>query len=44
MGYTENDARLTTGSIKIAQLRYTDKVAIINQLTNYDNIQSVFLL
>lgn len=44
MGYTENDARLTTGSIKIAQLRYSDEVAIINQLKNYDNIQSVFLL
>lgn len=43
MGYTKNDPRLSTGSIKIAQLKYTDRVTIINQLKNYDNIQSVFL-
>lgn len=43
MGYSETDPRLTTGCIKLAQLRCDNKLAIINKLKNYDNIQSVFL-
>ena len=43
-GYAEKDPRLTTGSIKIAQLVYTDKHEVLDAISNYDNIQSVFII
>tara|TARA_R110000772_G_C13191524_1_gene429111 strand:- start:39 stop:908 length:870 start_codon:yes stop_codon:yes gene_type:complete len=42
-GYTENDPRLTTGAIKLAQLQYKSKQAILNEVSKYNNIQSVFV-
>ena len=42
-GYSHNDCRLTTGSIKLAQLVYDDKTQLLNKLSNYDNIQSTFI-
>jgi len=42
-GYTENDPRLTTGSIKLAQLRYESKQAVLDEVSKYNNIQSVFV-
>ena len=42
-GYTVDDPRLTTGNIKLGQLRYTDKEQVLAQISCYDNIQSMFL-
>ena len=42
-GYTDNDPRLTTGAIKLAQLRYESKQAVLNEVSKYNNIQSVFV-
>lgn len=42
-GYTENDPRLTTGAIKLAQLRYKNKQEVLDEVSKYNNIQSVFV-
>jgi len=42
-GYTENDPRLTTGAIKLAQLRYENKQEVLDEVSKYNNIQSVFV-
>lgn len=42
-GYTKDDPKLTTGNIKLGQLRYNDKQSVLNVLKNYDNIQSVYV-
>ena len=42
-GYHWGDPRLTTGHIKLAQLRYDNKQLVLDNLQNYDNIQSVFV-
>ena len=42
-GYTDNDPRLTTGAIKLAQLQYKSKQAILDEVSKYNNIQSVFV-
>jgi len=42
-GYYWGDPRLTTGHIKLAQLRYDNKQLVLDNLQNYDNIQSVFV-
>jgi hypothetical protein len=42
-GYTEDDPRLTTGSIKIGQLRYVNKQQILDRLKNYNYIQDLIL-
>lgn len=42
-GYTQNDPRLTTGNIKLAQLRYTSEQKILNDLKNYNRIQDLIL-
>ena len=44
LGYAEDDIRLTTGHIKLAQLRYTDKQLTMQSISNYDTIQSAFLV
>lgn len=44
LGYAENDVRLTTGSIKLAQLVYDNKQQTLEQISNYDNIQSVQII
>ena len=44
LGYADNDVRLTTGSIKLAQLLYKDKNEILQQVSNYNNIQSVQII
>jgi len=44
LGYSENDPRLTTGHIKIAQLRYTDRQKVLDTVNQYNCIQSVFIL
>lgn len=41
LGYDANDVRLTTGRIKIAQLDYKTKDAILKSVSEYNNIQSV---
>ena len=43
-GYHWGDPRLTTGAIKLAQLIYTDKEKMLEQISKYNNIQSVFLI
>ncbi len=43
-GYSYSDPRLTTGAIKLAQLNYSDKKEILTYISNYDNIQSAFIL
>jgi len=43
-GYHWGDPRLTTGAIKLAQLIYTDKQELLEQISEYNNIQSVFLI
>ena len=43
-GYYKDDPRLTTGFIKLAQLIYTDKQKLLEQISKYNNIQSVFLI
>jgi hypothetical protein len=42
-GYHWGDPILTTGSIKLAQLRYDNKQLVLDNLQNYNNIQSVFI-
>jgi len=42
-GYTLDDPRLTTGSIKLGQLIYKDKSSMLESIQPYDNIQSAFL-
>ena len=42
-GYQWGDPELTTGHIKIAQLRYDNKQLVLDNLKNYNNIQSVFV-
>ena len=42
-GYSENDPRLTTGAIKIAQLQYKNKQAVLDKVSKYNNVQSVFV-
>ena len=44
LGYVENDYRLTTGAIKLAQLVYNDKQQLMEQISVYDNIQSVCII
>lgn len=43
-GYHWSDPRLTTGAIKLAQLIYTDKEKLLKKISEYNNIQSVFLI
>ena len=43
-GYVDNDPRLTTGFLKIAQLRYENKDEVLSNLAQYDHIQSVYVL
>lgn len=43
-GYFWGDPRLTTGSIKLAQLTYSDKQQILEEVSQYNNIQGVFLI
>lgn len=43
-GYVWGDPKLTTGAIKLAQLIYTDKQQVLEQVKQYNNIQSVFLI
>jgi len=43
-GYNWGDPRLTTGAIKLAQLIYTDKEKLLQKISEYNNIQSVFLI
>jgi len=43
-GYTQFDPRLTVGAIKLAQLQYENKQAVLDTICNYDNIQSVFII
>jgi len=43
-GYTEKtDPRLTTGSIKLGQLVYTNKDTVLKNMKKFNNIQSAFL-
>lgn len=42
-GYVKNDPRLTTGCIKLAQLKYHNKTEILQALRDHDNVQSVFV-
>jgi hypothetical protein len=42
-GYVKNDPRLTTGAIQIAQLNYTNKQQILNDLQNYNYIQDLIV-
>lgn len=44
MGYSLDDPRLTTGRIKLAQLRYNSRREILDNLSKYNNIQSVMLI
>ena len=43
-GYIWGDPKLTTGAIKLAQLIYVDKQDLLEQISKYNNIQSVFLI
>ena len=43
-GYYWGDPRLTTGAIKLAQLVYSDKQQVLEEVSRYNNIQSVFLI
>jgi hypothetical protein len=43
LGYKENDIRLTTGNIKIAQLQYTNQQEILEQISNYNHIQKMIV-
>jgi len=43
-GYEFNDIRLTTGSIKLAQLQYTDKQNMLDEISKYNLIQSVIII
>ena len=42
-GYTKDDPRLTTGSIKLASLVYKDENYILETVRQYDTIQSAFM-
>jgi hypothetical protein len=42
-GYTKDDPRLTVGAIKIAQLKYSNRQQVLDEIKDYDNIQSIFV-
>lgn len=44
LGYANNDIRLTTGAIKLAQLVYNSKQDVLQQISNYNYIQSVQII
>ena len=44
LGYAHNDVRLTTGAIKLAQLKYDNEQHTLSQISDYDNIQSAYLI
>lgn len=44
LGYEDNDIRLTTGAIKLAQLVYDSEQDVLQQISKYDNIQSVQII
>ena len=44
LGYEDDDIRLTTGAIKLAQLVYDDEQDVLQQISKYNNIQSVQII
>jgi hypothetical protein len=42
-GYAKNDPTLTTGSIKIGQLRYANRQQMLDRLKSYNHIQDLIL-
>ena len=42
-GYKHNDPRLTAGSIKLAQLEYDSKHAVLVELAKYNNVLDVVI-
>ena len=43
LGYATDSPLLTTGSIKIAQLRYNSELEVLNKIKNYNYIQDLIL-